>query len=160
MDLLSGAYESDRHRRWIIFVDGIVSKEHFLRYAARYVRRPPIATWRLLRVTNTDVEYVAKDTKAGILARKRVPLLQFVQLLSAHVPSYYQHGIRYFGLLAPRAKALTHAALFVLLGQTPRSRLERLSWRNSLLKYFGVDPLIDSHGREMFWVRRESIYLR
>jgi hypothetical protein len=29
-----------------------------------------------------------------------------------------------------------------------------LSWRNALLKYFGVDPLVDSRGRSMHWVRR------
>ena len=62
-DLLSGAYQSERHRSWVIFVDGIVSKAHFLRYAARYVRRPPIATWRLLNVTNEEVEFVAKKNE-------------------------------------------------------------------------------------------------
>ena len=37
LDLLSVAYQSERHPRWIIFVNAIVSKAHFLRYAARYV---------------------------------------------------------------------------------------------------------------------------
>jgi len=160
MDLLSEAYESERHKRWIIFIDGIVSKAHFLRYAARYVRRPPIATWRLLKVTNKEVEFVAKDTRADVLVPTRATLPHFVRLLAAHVPTYYRHGIRYFGLLAPRAKRLTGAVLFVLLGQTPRPRPKRLSWRDSLLKYFGVDPLIDSSGNEMHWVRRESLPVR
>ena len=39
-------------------------------------------------------------------------------------------------------------------------RPARLSWRSSLLKYFGVDPLIDSRGDEMHWVRRESVVVR
>jgi hypothetical protein len=30
-----------------------------------------------------------------------------------------------------------------------------MSWRTSLRKYFGVDPLIDSHGQTMHWVRRQ-----
>jgi Putative transposase len=30
-------------RTWIIKVQSLGSKEHFLRYAGRYVRRPPIA---------------------------------------------------------------------------------------------------------------------
>jgi hypothetical protein len=156
-NLLSGAYQGERHRSWVIFVDGIVSKAHFLRYAARYVRRPPIATWRLLKVTNVEVEFVAKDTKAGRSVPKRTTLPQFARLMAAHVPNHYRHGIRYFGLLAPRAKSLTCTAMFVLLGQTRRPRPARLSWRNSLRKYFGVDPLIDSLGNEMHWVRRESL---
>jgi hypothetical protein len=155
-NLLSGAYQSERHRSWVIFVDGIVSKAHFLRYAARYVRRPPIATWRLLNVTNEEVEFVAKDTKAGQLVPKRTTLPQFARLMAAHVPNYYWHGIRYFGLLAPRTKSLTSAIMFALLGQTRRPRPARLSWRNSLRKHFGVDPLIDSLGNEMLWVKRES----
>jgi hypothetical protein len=154
-NLLSSSYKNERHPQWIIFLDRIVSKAHFLRYAARYVRRPPIATWRLLKVTNTEVEFVAKDTKAGLLVPTRKTLPEFVRLLAAHVPDRYRHGIRYFGLLSPRTKSLTRAALFVLLGQTPRPRPERLNWRSSLLKYFGVDPLIDSRGQEMHWVRQE-----
>jgi hypothetical protein len=160
LNLLSRAYESERHPRWIIFVDGIVSKAHFLRYAARYVRRPPIATWRLLRVTDTEVEFVAKDTKASLLVPTRATLPRFVRLLAAHVPDEYRHGIRYFGLQAPRTKSLIRAALFVLLGETRRPKPERLSWRNSILKYFGFDPLIDSRGQEMHWVRRESVFAR
>lgn len=157
LDLLSVAYKSERHPRWIIFIDGIVSKAHFLRYAARYVRRPPIATWRLLKVTDKEVEYLAKDTKARLLVTTRATLPQFVRLLAAHVPDNYRHGIRYFGLLSPRTKSLTRSAVIVLLGQTRRPRPARLSWRNSLLRYFRVDPLIDSQGNEMHWVRRESL---
>ena len=63
--LLSTAYQNERHPRWIIFLHKIASKSHFLRYAARYVRRPPIASWRLLEVTEREVVFVAKDTRQG-----------------------------------------------------------------------------------------------
>jgi hypothetical protein len=36
---------------------------------------------------------------------------------------------------------------FALVGQDKRPRPRRLSWQASLQKYFGVDPLIDSHGQ-------------
>ena len=71
------------------------------------------------------------------------------------MPDDRRKAIRYFGLLAPRAKGQSYAALFVLLGETKRPRPQRLDWRSSLLKYFGHDPLIDSRGQEMHWVRRE-----
>ena len=48
--ILSVAYQHPRHPKWIIFLDRIASKSHFLRYAARYVRRPRLpggACWRL-----------------------------------------------------------------------------------------------------------------
>jgi hypothetical protein len=154
--ILSVAYQHPRHPKWIIFLDRIASKSHFLRYAARYVRRPPIARWRLLEVTNREVVFVAKDTKAERLVRTRCSLPEFVRLLAPHVPDLYRHGIRYFGLLAPRAKGNNWAGLFVALGQEIETRPPRLSWRDSLLRYFGFDPLLDRDGQEMHWVRRVS----
>jgi len=153
--LLSTAYQSERHPRWIIFLDEITSKSHFLRYAARYVRRPPIASWRLLEVTDREVIFVAKDTKAGRLVRTSCRLSEFVRLLASHVPDIYRHTIRYFGLLAPSAKGTKWSGLFVALSQELKAPPPRLSWRDSLLRYFGFDPLTDSRGLEMRWVRRE-----
>ena len=152
--VLRTAYE--QHPTWIIYIDKIVSKSHFLRYAARYVRRPPIASWRLLKVTNREVEFVAKDTKAKRFIRTRCHLTDFVRLLAQHVPDNHRKAIRYFGLWAPRAKGQTYDALLLLLGETRRPRPQRLSWRSSILKYFGRDPMIDSRGQPMNWVRRET----
>jgi len=42
------------------------------------------------------------------------------------------------------------------LGQEIETRPPRLSWRDSLLRYFGFDPLLDRDGQEMHWVRRVS----
>jgi hypothetical protein len=153
--LLSTAYQNERHPRWIIFLHKVASKSHFLRYAARYVRRPPIASWRLLKVTDREVVFVAKDTKAGREVPTRCLLSEFVRLLAQHVPELYRHAIRYFGLLAPSAKGNKWAGLFVALGQKMKTPPPRLSWRDSLKRYFGFDPLIDSRGQEMHWVRRE-----
>jgi Putative transposase/Transposase zinc-binding domain len=156
--ILTTAYE--RHPVWIIYIDKIVSKSHFLRYAARYVRRPPIANWRLLKVTNREVEFVAKETKAKRLVRTRCQLTDFVRLLAHHVPDSKRKAIRYFGLWAPKAKSQTYDALLLLLGEIKRPRPQRLSWRSSLLKYFGRDPMIDSHGQQMHWVRRGKALTR
>lgn len=120
--LLSDAYENKTRDYWIIHLDRIVSKTHFLKYAARYVRRPPIAKWRILKVADGEVEYVAKDTKRGVLATATCTLDRFVRLLAAHVPDNYRHAIRYFGILAPRARGQMYAALFLLLGQEQRPR--------------------------------------
>jgi hypothetical protein len=56
--------------------------------------------------------------------------------------------------VAPRTKNRTLAAVLTLLGQTKRPCPKRLSWRASLQKYFGVDPLIDSQDQPMRWVGR------
>ena len=150
--LLSNAYYNEKHPRWIILWDEIVSKAHFIRYAARYVRRPPIAMWKIRTVTDGKVQFVAKDTKNERMVPTWCTLDSFVQLLSMHVQDHYRHGVRYFGLLAPRVKKEFYAGLFLRLGQRMRPRPQRLSWRESVKKYFGFDPMIDSMGQEMHWV--------
>lgn len=141
-----------RHPHWVLLWDETVPKKHFVGYAARYLRRPPIAIWRIQNFVNGHVDFIAKDTKNSRLVPTRCTLDSFVRLLAAHVPDHYRHGIRYFGLLAPRARNKHHAGLFLLLGQRQRPRPHRLTWRELMKKSFGVDPMIDSSGREMSWV--------
>lgn len=141
-------------RWWSINVDTFESKKHFLRYAGRYVRRPPIAQHRFVKITDREVQFWTKDK----ILKRRVNISytpeEFVAILAEHVPDRYQHGIRYFGLLAPRAKARTSAAVFTLLGQQKRPRPPQLGWAFLLRRDFGKDPLIDRRGQPMRWVGR------
>ena len=148
--LLKTQYE----RWWNVYVDPIRSKWYFLRYVARYVRRPPIAQHRFTKITEREVEFLTKDLKEKRIVTTRYLIEDFVDALAEHVPDRYKHAIRRFGLLAPRTQRTTSAAMFLLLGQKKRPRPPRLSWRNSLRKYFMVDPLLDSRGQDMRWVRR------
>ena len=81
---------------------------------------------------------------------------EFMAILAEQIPDRGRHAMRYFGLLAPRTKARTWAALFLLLKQKVRPLPRRLGWRYLLRKTFGIDPLLDSFGQEMHWVGRVS----
>jgi hypothetical protein len=151
--MLRTQYERDF---WIIDVDHCKSKQQFLGYVARYVKRPPIAQRRFVKVTEREVEFLTKDKKLQRVVPTRYSIEQFIALWADQVPDRYRHATRYFGLLAPRTKSRTWAALFVLLGQERRPRPKRLSWRNSLRQYFGVDPLVDRTGELIEWVRRQK----
>jgi hypothetical protein len=153
-DDLRAMLRTQYERWWNVYVDPIRSKWHFLRYVARYVRRPPIAQHRFTKITEREVEFLTKDLKEKRIVTTRYLIEDFVDALAAHVPDRYRHAMRRFGLLAPRTQRTTSAALFLRLGQMKRPRPRRLSWRNSLLKYFVVDPLIDSQGQPMLWARR------
>lgn len=150
--ILEGQYS----RTWNIYIARFQSKSQFLRYAGRYIRRPPIAEHRIVSITDQEVEFLTKDLKQKRVVKTCYSIEEFVSILSEHVPDHYRHGIRYFGLLSPRSKVRTSAALFTLLGQEKRRRPQRLSWRNSLRKYFGIDPLRDSRGELMHWVSRRK----
>lgn len=141
-------------RWWNIHIDRLISKEYFLRYAGRYVRRPPIAQHRITKITDREVEFWVKDK----IKKRRVKVSssaeEFVAKLAEHVPDRYRHGVRYFGLLAPRSKARTSDAVFLLLAQKRRPRPRRLTWAFSLQRDFGKNPLVDRNGQTMKWIRR------
>jgi hypothetical protein len=136
-------------RDWNIHITRIMSKMHFLAYAGRYIRRLPISQKRILQVTEQEVVYQIKDTRTKTLLEARSTPAEFIALLSQHILDRYRHSMRYFGLLAPRTKRATSAAVFALLGQQPRPKPPRQRWAASLKKHFGVDPLIDAFGHRM-----------
>lgn len=151
---LRSILKTQYERWWNIDVSRFQSKSHFLQYAGRYVRRPPIAQRRITGITNQEVEFWTKDLRQERTVHTQYPIADFLALLAEHVQDRYRHAIRYFGLLAPRAKSRTHPSLFLLLKQEQRPHPRRLSWRNSLRKYFGIDPLLDRCGQVMHWARR------
>ena len=141
-------------RRWNTHISRQMTKQHFLGYAGRYIRRLPISQKRILSVTHEEVVYQSKDNRTKTIFESRCAPGEFVTLLSQHVMDRYQHSMRYFGLLAPRTKRTTSAAVFLVLGQEQRPRPHRLSWRGSLLRSFQANPLRDSQGHTMTWTCR------
>ena len=52
-------------RVWNIHVTPVMSKQHFLGYAGRYIRRPLISQRRILNVSETEVVYQVKTPAPG-----------------------------------------------------------------------------------------------
>ena len=146
---LTAMFAAQYKRPWNIFISRSNFKSHFLKHDGRYIRRPPVAQHRLTIVGHSEVEYLAKDTKNKTFVPRRYKAEEFVDILMQHVPDRGRHAMRYFGLLAPRFKACTWAAVFLLLGQKQRPHPPRLSWRRLRYKTFGIDPLIDTVGNLM-----------
>ena len=97
---------------------------------------------------------MTKDTRTKRTVETAYTPAEFLATLADHVPDRYRHNVRYFGLLAPRVKSQTHDAVFALLGQERLGKPRRLWWAASMRKSFGVDPLLDSEGRQMRWKHR------
>lgn len=152
---LTNIFAIEHQREWHVFITREMSKAHFLQYAGRYIRRPPIARRRLKIVKDATVEYLAKDTRNDRFQPLRFSSEKFLHILMQHLPSPRRHGMRYFGLLAPRSIRML-AAVFMLLGQKRRPKPTRLDWASLRLKCFGKDPLVDDRGERMHWVGRQS----
>jgi len=148
--ILTQQYE----RWWNIHISRFASKYQFVRYAGRYIRRPPIAQHRFTKIGDGQVQFQRKDLKLKKWIPTCYSIEDFVVALADHIPDRYRHAIRYFGLLAPGAKARTGLGLFTVLRQPKAPRPLRLSWAASVKREFKRDPLLDSLGHRMRWVRR------
>ncbi len=142
------------NRWWSVKVQSLGSKEHFLRYAGRYARRPPIAQRRIVSISKQEIAFRAKDRKLGRQITVRLTPAEFLAAWMQHIPLMYEHAVRSFGLFAPRAIGTNAVAVFTILGQTPKPRPRPLSWSLSIKRDFGWDPLLDRQGNRMRWIRR------
>jgi len=154
---LTELFEQHRDRWWSAKVDYFKSKDAFLQYISRYLRRPPLAEYRLLSSDNNqEIRYLTKDKKLGRAVATTCTTHEFIARLAEQVPDRYRHGVRYFGLLAPQSIGKSYEVFLALLGQRRPPRPKRIRWAASIQKTFGRDPLLDSDGQRMHWVGRVS----
>jgi hypothetical protein len=153
-DELETVLTEQEKRWWSVKVQNFKSKEHFLRYAGRYLRRPPIAQRRITNVGERTVSFWYKDKKLHRKVDVQCSPEEFIERWSQHVPERYGHAVRNFGLFAPRAVRQTFDAVFAVLGQERSLRPKPRSCAESIKRDFGWDPLLDSKGIRMVWVRR------
>jgi len=139
---------------WSIKIQSFEDKGHFLQYAGRYVRRPPIAQRRITWIGERTVRFWTKDKKLRRRVEVQCSLEEFIDRWAQHIPERYQHAVRNFGLFAPRALRQTSAAIFAILGQERRPRPKPRRWAESIKRDFGRDPLLDQTGKRMKWERR------
>jgi hypothetical protein len=153
-DELETILKEQEKRWWSVKIQNFKSKEHFLRYAGRYLRRPPIAQRRITYVGGRTVRFWYKDKKLRRKVYVQCSPEEFVERWSQHIPERYRHAVRHFGLFAPRSVRETHDAIFAVLGQKRSRRPKPRPWAESIKRDFGRDPLLDSKGERMTWVRR------
>jgi hypothetical protein len=151
---LRGQLTAEYERWWSVDVQPYASKEHFIRYAGRYVRRPPLAQYRILDHTSDEVSFRTQDHKLKRDVVTRYSPGGLIDHLADHVPDHYKHAIRHFGLLSPRTRGHTFGALFAQLGQVRRQKPRRLGWASSIEREFGFNPQKDSKGELMKLVFR------
>ena len=154
VDQLEEMLSEQETRWWRIKIQSFEDKWHFLQYAGRYVRRPPIAQRRITWIGERTVRFWYKDKKLRRKVEVQCPLREFVDRWAQHIPEGNQHAVRNFGVFAPRALGQTSAAIFVILRQERRPRPKPRPWAQSIQRDFGHDPLLDHTGKTMKWVRR------
>jgi len=152
-DEIERLLQREETRHWKVHVQAFDGKEHFLRYAGRYVRRPPIAERRIISISNGVVRFWYKDK---LLGRRQTVILTidvFIDRWAQHIPKRYRHSMRYFGLFGPRRWNRVVETAFLLVREKRRRRPKRLCWAISVERLSGRNPLLDSKRVRMTFVR-------
>ncbi len=143
------------NRWWSVKVQSLGSKEHFLRYAGRYARRPPIAQRRIVHISHHAVRFFAKDKKSGRFVMIELTPKEFISAWMSHLPERYEHAVRSFGLFSPQMLGTKPSYLLAIPDQCcRRPRPKPMRWNMSIKRDFGWDPLLDRQGNRMKWARR------
>jgi hypothetical protein len=143
----------EEDRWWSVHVRFFNGKEHFLRYAGRYARRPPIAQYRIQDVSNGLVSFWYKDKQLKQAVTVVCSVIEFIDRWAQHLPKRYRHAVRHSGIFGPRRWKQVADAVFLLVGQKRHPRPRRLRWNVSVQRLSGFDPLIDSKGYPMRFIK-------
>jgi hypothetical protein len=147
---------ADHRDRWyMVGVRNVKSRTALLKYISRYLRRLPIAEYKILSYDGERVSFWYIDTKTEKKVIQDYSVKEFIELLIEQVPDRYRHGVHYFGLLAPRAKP-AYEVFLACLGKRWRKRPRRTCWRKLIWIRYKRDSLRASNGEIMqkigWWV--------
>ncbi|HEX3353638.1 MAG TPA: transposase [Terriglobales bacterium] len=140
-------------RWWSVHVQYFSGKEHFIRYAGRYARRPPIAERRIQNVSSGRVSFWYNDKRLKRPVTVVYTVTEFIDRWAQHIPKWYRHSVRHCGIFAPRRWNQVADAAFLLSGERRRPKARRLRWNSSVQRLSGYDPLIDSKGHRMRFLK-------
>jgi hypothetical protein len=154
VDQMEELLTQQEKRWWSVNIQSFEDKWHFLQYAGRYVKRPPMAQRRITSIEKRTVTFWYKDKKLRRMVYVQCSPEEFIDRWAQHIPEHYQHAVRSFGLFAPRGLRQTSEAIFAILGQKRRPRPKPRPWAVSIKRDFGHDPLLDNTGKRMKWVGR------
>jgi hypothetical protein len=105
---------------WTVHVQQIGSGEHAARYLSRYVYRVALTNDRIERFEHDRVTFRYTDARTRQTRRMTLPVLDFIARFLQHVLPRGFPRIRYYGLLAPSARADLERARHLLESAAPR----------------------------------------
>lgn len=122
--------------------------KHVIRYIGRYMGRPVIASSRIDNYDGNFVTFHYNRHEDNALITETIPATEFIKKLIIHIPEKHFKMIRYYGLYAKHHK---HEDKFLMLVEKEKRHFLKSvnKWKMSLLRSFGVDPLLCKCGHLM-----------
>jgi Putative transposase len=134
---------------WYVYIGEKLPNAHFTtRYIGRYAKRPCLSETKILYYSFEEQIVVISyhDKITGTDKRITLPVEEFLIRLIRHIPEKNFRMIRYYGIYANRVRTETTKLLIpqiiALFGLAELTYEPAKTWRERMLEYSGVDPLI------------------
>ena len=135
-------------QEWYVNAESRLSDgEHTIEYVGRYSNRPAMAECRIIDFDGKEVTfwYDEKEKLDRYVNKRRkvmkLAVEEFIKRMLRHIPDKGFRMIEWFGLYASSVWNKVKATL-MRLGKYVVKVFQALSYRESIKKYFGYDPLI------------------
>lgn len=117
-------------------------------YIGRYLARPAIAEYRILKYDGKMVLFWYEDHQTGKIVELELPALEFIGRLIMHIPKKHFKMVRRYGLY--RRDRNAHARKVVSLWNYVRTKnlrktrglkTKKLNWKERIIREFGRNPI-------------------
>jgi len=137
-----------KEQEWYVNAESRLSDgEHTIKYIGRYSNRPAMAECRILDFDGQRVTFWYDDKeRLGKYVKKMrrvmsLPVGEFIRRILRHIPDKGVRMIEWFGLYASSVWGKVKTSL-MRFGKYVVKVFRPLTYRESIKKYFGYDPLI------------------
>ena len=125
----------------------MTSARYAARYIGRYMARPALAEYRIVRYEGNTVTFWYKDHKTNRNVTMTLEVKEFIKRLIDHIPLKGFKMVRRYGMYSRRSKSISIKVLqkckrFIQMSIEFVKDLKPMSWRERLIRSFGKDPLI------------------
>jgi len=93
-------YRKDKNGFYVYAKPNLCDPDTVVKYINRYLGRPVIATLRIDFYDGENVTFHYNKHKDDSYVQKTVPVLNFIELLTQHIPEKHFKMTRYYGLYA------------------------------------------------------------
>ncbi len=124
------------------------SSRYTTRYIGRYLARPALAEYKIIRYDGREVTFWYESHETGKKVYQTVEAVEFIKRLTDHIPVKGFKMVRHYGLYSRRSKKI---AIKILAGckrfiqqsfEYFKDLPKPLNWRQRLIASFGKDPLL------------------
>jgi len=124
------------------------------RYIGRYMARPALAEYRIIRYDGKTVTFWYKDHATNRKVTITLEVKEFIKRLIDHIPVKGFKMVRRYGIYSRRSKSISIKILqkckrFIQMTiEFINDGYKKISWRERIIRSFGKDPLLCPKCRE------------